>query len=126
MARTEATVTELTANSSTDDPAGVALNAGAGNGHFVQNVPLEQLYLEIEVTNVAGGDITVLAGDNPPALDAGQGDLVVTFAQNDVKLLGPFTSARFVQAGADDGRLHVDVATGVTGTIKAFHLPRTA
>lgn len=124
MARTAVTVTELTANTSTDDPAGTALDAA--NDHVISGVPLEELVLEVTVTNAGGGDITIVAGDNPPALEAGQGNVAVTFAQNDVKFLGPFTSGRFIQAGAAAGDLHVDVAAGVTGTIKALHVPRTA
>jgi hypothetical protein len=120
MARTALTVTEMVANSSVADPAGNAVDTA--NGHIASGVTLEELYLEVNLTFAGAKNLTVKAGANPPALAAGQGDLVVAI-NNAVKLIGPFTSARFAQA---DGSLWVDVEAAATGTIKAIHVPRTA
>lgn len=125
MARTAITVTTLTPNAATANPAGT--NVDPTNGMVVTGVPLEELLLR--VTNTFDGTkvVTVKAGDNPPALEAGMGDLAVTMADGDptaaVQWLGPFTSGRFAQA---DGSLEIDVAASMTGTIAAFRIPRTA
>lgn len=120
MARTAVTVTELTANSSTANPAGDAVDPT--NGHIVSGVPLEELFLEINSTFAGAKTFTVKAGANPPAEMAGQGDLAVSLNAA-VGRIGPLTSARFIQA---DGSVWLDVEAGATGTVKAFHLPRTA
>lgn len=120
MARTAVTVTELSANSSVADPAGNAVDPT--NGHIISGVPLEELMLEINSTFAGSKNFTVKAGVNPPADAAGQGDLVVAINAA-VRLIGPFSSARFIQA---DGSLWLDVEAAATGTIKAIHVPRTA
>lgn len=120
MARTAITVTNLTANAVTADPAGTDVDPT--NGHIVSGVPLEELMLEIDSTFAGAKVFTVLAGASPPALSAGQGDLAVSLNAS-VGLVGPFESARFAQA---DGSLHVNVAASATGTIKAIRMPRTA
>lgn len=123
MARTALTLTALAPNSSIADAAGNAVDPT--NGHTLAltgEQSLEEIYLEINSTFAGAKNFTVKAGVYPPALSAGQGDLVVSI-NNAVRLLGPFTSARFAQA---DGSLYVDAEAGATGTIKAFHVPRTA
>lgn len=120
MARTAITVTTLTANASTANPAGTAVDPT--NGHVITGVPLEELVLEINSTFAGAKNFTVKAGANPPALSAGQGDLVVALNAV-IGRIGPLTSARFSQA---DGALHIDVEAAATGTIKAFRVPRTA
>lgn len=123
MARTALTVVDLAPNSSIADPAGNAVDVA--NGHILTppaGMAFEEFYLEINSTFAGAKNWTVKAGANPPALAAGQGDLVVSINAA-VKLLGPFTSARFMQA---DGSLWLDAEAASTGTIKAFHLPRTA
>lgn len=84
-------------------------------------VNLDEVMLRAVVAT-ATTSITVKAGDNPPALAAGQGDLVVAAAVG-THLIGPFTSARFAQS---DGTLNVNVATPANVTLTALHLPRTA
>ena len=64
--------------------------------------------------------LTVKAGDHPPALAAGQGDLAVTVAFGTVQFIGPFESGRFVQS---DGSMLIE-STTTTGTITAFKVPR--
>lgn len=117
MARTALTVDELSPNNAADQPDGTSGNA---DGHSVDAVP-EELLLRVVIAN-AETDVTVLAGANPPALEAGQGDLVATLAVGS-HLIGPFTSGRFSQA---DGTVHVDYETAANVTITALHMPRTA
>lgn len=121
MARTALTLTELTPNGQIADPAGNAVDPA--NGHILNNpFNFEELYLEINSTFAGAKTFTLKAGVSPPALSAGQGDLIITLNAA-IGRCGPFTSARFVQA---DGSLWIDVAAVATGTIKAFHVPRTA
>ena len=70
----------------------------------------------LRVTNTNGSDrvVTIKAGDNPPALAAGLGDLAVTVAATTgVQWLGPFESGRFLQA---DGSMEIDIAASMAGT----------
>ena len=100
-------------------PAGTG--AGATNIVSSAGVPLEQVVLQV-VTATATTVLTVKAGGNPPSLSAGQGDLAVSCTVG-TRYIGPFTSARFMQA---DGTMNVNSATAANHTITAFRLPRTA
>lgn len=120
MARTAVTVTELVPNGSVADPATTAIDPT--NGHVISGANLEELYLRINATFAGAKNYTIKAGANPPALEAGQGDLVIAI-NNAVKVVGPFSSQRFAQK---DGSLNVDVEAAATGTIAAVHVPRTA
>lgn len=118
MARTSVAYSDLSANTDTDDPAGTALNAGAGNGHTIAAADPEHTILRVVAS--AGGDVTIVAGDSPPAIAAGQGDLTVAVGI-ETRWIGPLESGRFLQ---NDGTLLVDVETGAAGTITAFRVPR--
>lgn len=121
MARTAVPYSSLLPNADLADPAGTATNAGVGNGHTIAKA-LPELTLLRVVAGSTGGNVTIKAGANPPALAAGQGDLVVAVANSATRWIGPFESGRFLQA---DGSLLVDIATGfVAGTITAFRVPR--
>lgn len=120
MARTAVAYSNLVPNADLADPAGTALNAGTGNGHVINDAFPELTVLRIAATTT-GGNITILAGDYPPALAAGQGNLTVNVASSSTRWFGPFESGRFVQS---DGTLLVDVAASMTGTITAFKVPR--
>ncbi len=120
MARTAVAYSNLVANSNLTDPAGTALDAT--NDHVINDAIPERTVLRI--TNTSGADriVTVKAGDYPPAMAAGQGDLTVTVvATTGVQWLGPFESGRFIQA---DGTMEIDIVASHTGTITAFKLPR--
>lgn len=120
MARTAVPYSDLVANSHLTDPAGTALDAT--NDHIINAAEPERTVLRI--TNTHGSDhvVTIKAGANPPALAAGQGDLTQNVvATSGVEWLGPFESGRFLQA---DGTLLIDIATGHTGTITAFRVPK--
>ena len=125
MARTAIVPTELVGNSNIADVAGT--NVDPANGHIISvasspaGAQLEELHIEINSTFAGAKTFTFKAGANPPALSAGQGDLVVSLNAG-VGHVGPFSSSRFAQK---DGSLWIDVAAAATGTIKAFHVPRT-
>ncbi len=123
MARTAVTVVTLTANATTADPT--PTTADTTNDHSVDcsSFSLEELVLRIKQTDATARVATIVAGDNPPALEAGQGDLTKSIAQNEVWWVGPLTSGRFVQS---DGKLHIDLAASFAGEITAFRIPRTA
>lgn len=119
MARTAITVTALSANAETDEPAGTA--ADSANGMSVSGYPLEEVVLFVE--NGSGQEMTatVKAGTNPPSLSAGQGDLEVSIATSSNSWIGPFESARFEQG---DNVLNLDLDVSTTSTVTAFHVPR--
>ena len=122
MARTAVTVTTLTANTATTEPAGTT--ADPTNDHVISGVPCEQLLIRLANTNGSDRVATILAGDNPPADAAGQGNLEVTVpATSGVKWVGPLSSARFAQ---DDGTVLIDLAASFAGTVTAYRIPRTA
>ena len=112
-------VTSLGSNNSTVGTTGTA--SGATNIISTANLPLEQVMLVAVVTN-ATTNVTIKAGDSPPALSSGQGDLVKALVVG-THYIGPFTSARFMQ---NDGSLNVDVATAANVTLAALRLPRNA
>ncbi len=124
MARTQIPLSTFSANAETTDPAGTA--ADETDGHYVSGAPMEEIVLRV-VLDTAGdaATVTVLAGDNPPAGAAGLGNLAVSCSDDATSWIGPFESARFAQAGADAGQLHVDIDDETGVTITAFHVART-
>lgn len=127
MARTVVAYSNLVPNGDLADPAGTATNAGVGNGHVIpaagpNGKAVPELTLLRVVAGATGGNVTIKAGSYPPAIAAGQGDLVVAVANSATRWIGPFESGRFLQ---NDGTLLVDIATGfIPGTITAFKVPR--
>jgi len=120
MARTAVTVTTLTANTGVTEPAGTT--ADPTNDHVVTGVPCEELILRFANTNGSDRVATIVAGDSPPALSAGQGNLAVTVpATTGVVWVGPLESARFVQS---DGSVNIDLAASFAGTVTAYRVPR--
>jgi len=121
MARTAVAYSELVANSNLADPAGTALDAT--NDHVINAAEPERTVLRVTNTNGSDRVVTIVAGDNPPALAAGLGNKDVTVAATSgVQWIGPFESGRYIQS---DGTMLIDVAASMTGTITAFKLPRT-
>lgn len=124
MARDAVHITTTTADAATASPTdGTATQA---NGSvFTPTQALGKYLIRVTATAAAGKNVTIKAGDNPPADAAGQGDLVVAFGAGNVtpvvKLIGPLTSARF---GQDDGTVLIDYESGFTGSIEAIALGR--
>lgn len=113
-------VVSLVPNTNIAQPAPAAMDAT--NIISTQDVPMEEIFLRVVVAT-APTTVTVKGGDNPPALAAGQGDLVLTALAVGTHFVGPLTSSRFIQS---DGTLNVDSATPANTTITAIHMPRTA
>jgi hypothetical protein len=109
----------LSPNNSTAATTGTA--SGATNIISTAGVPLEEIML-VAYTTTATTNVTVKGGDYPPALSAGQGDLVVACPVG-TTYIGPLSSARFMQ---DDGTLNVNVATAANVALAAVRVPRTA
>ena len=123
MARTAVTVTTLTPNTAVAEPAGTT--ADPTNDHVIEagQVP-ERLLLRFANTNGSDRVATIVAGDNPPAIAAGLGNLDITVpATSGVRWVGPLTSARFLQS---DGTINIDLAASFAGTVTAYAVPRTA
>lgn len=125
MARTAVTVTTLTANTGVTEPDGTT--ADPTNDHVITlpaGATAEEIILRFANTNGSDRVATVVAGDNPPAVASGLGNLDVTVpATSGVRWVGPLTSARFLQ---NDGTIQVDLAASFAGTVTAYYVPRTA
>lgn len=122
MATTDVAYSNLVANSSLVQPAGTALVAAPTNNMRIVDAVPEYTVLRVSNTDDDTDlDLTVKAGDNPPALAAGQGDLVVTVAFGTVRFIGPFESGRFIQS---DGSMLIEAET-TTGAITALRIPRS-
>jgi hypothetical protein len=121
MARTDVPVVVLSRT-------GAATNAGTTadptNDHVVDlgGHPLEDF--EFRFTNTNGTDrvATIVAGDSPPALSAGLGNLDITVpaTSGDMTVAG-LESARYLQS---DGTVHIDLAASFAGAVRAFRFPR--
>lgn len=122
MARTAVTVNSLTAGTFTALPT--PTTADTTNDHVVDcsAFPLEELFLVIKQTDASARVATIVAGDNPPALSAGQGNLTKSMAQNETWVIAGLESARFLQ---DDGKLNIDLAASFAGEITAYRIPRS-
>ena len=129
-----ANATAITLTTLTPDTAGIAqptadvLDTGTAAVTLAAAVGGLSELVVLEVKNTAGAannlTVSVLAGDNPPAQRAGLGSLDTVIAQNAVKIIGPFESARFIQ---DDGKLNVTFtpASGTIGAeIRCYKIPR--
>ena len=124
MARTDVPITTLAQNTATADPAGT--NIDATNHHVIDTsgVPASRIAIRVNNTTASTKAATVKAGDNPPAGSAGQGDLSVSLTDGSttptVKWV-TLEAARFMQ---NDGTINIDIASGMTGKIAVFEIPR--
>lgn len=120
MATTAVPYSDLVPNGDFTQPAGTTTVVAPTNNMQIADAVPELTILRVANTGVEQ-DITVKAGQNPPALAAGQGDLVVTVAATTgVEYIGPFESGRFLQS---DGSMLIEAET-VDATIIAFKVPR--
>lgn len=122
MADTAITLTTLGLNAETANPAGTAI-VHANTHVITPTKPLSKVAVRLTNTTASSKDFTILAGDNPPAHSAGQGDLVVTLGAGDSTPVIKWVvleSARFIQ---DNGTIRINVASSTTGNIAALQLP---
>lgn len=127
MARTAVAYSNLAGNASTADPAGTTIDQA--NGMRIANAVPEETVIRVANTAGATKVVTIGAGTYPPALAAGQGTITGTVpATTGVLWFGPFESGRVLAmantAGVITGDLNVDFASGTTGTITVFRVPR--
>jgi hypothetical protein len=122
------TVTDLVANDMVAQPVAdvidtdglvpiLAADLGGATGRIV-----------IEVVNgdaVNALDVTVVHGENPPAVREGIGSHVERLVASGAGIFGPYESARFINA---DGTLDVGFATvlgvNAAATVRVYLLPK--
>ncbi|GAA0969784.1 hypothetical protein GCM10009555_017540 [Acrocarpospora macrocephala] len=119
MARTAAPLVEVGLNTSTLDGTGTAYDVS--NGMYIPAIPAGRDLL-VRLTNTDDDTaltVTFLAGDYPPAMASGQGNLAVTMAFGTTRWV-TLESGRFLQS---DGTILVDVTVN-TGKITPLVLPK--
>lgn len=128
MARTAIVPRALVANGNLTGAAGATTidSTLVTAGIVIESAEPERTIIRVTNTEGSTNTVTLKAGDNPPAVAAGQGDLVVTVAATTgIQYMGPFESGRFLQGGVDMGDLHIDLETGMTGAIDVLLIPRS-
>lgn len=119
MARTEVPYSDLVPNGDLADPAGTTLDDA--NDHVIVDADPELTVLRVTNTDTAAHTVTVLAGDNPPAIAAGQGNGTFSVPASGTQWFGPFESGRFLQ---NDGSVLIDIESAHAGAITAFRFAR--
>lgn len=133
MARTAIPLTNLTKDGLIAEPAGTAIDQP--NGMYIDCSALTgQLVIWVNNTFAGTKTVTVRAGGNPPAFRSSLGDVVVTAGASGRSFVGPVEASRFIQQsagvsgnadGGTGGRVWVDFAASITGTIAALFIPDT-
>ena len=103
------------------DDIGTLIVTGADYGNVDVGSRTDNLLLIITDVTGAADNVTIKAGDNPPALRAGLGDLVITVSAHDVLAI-VIEAARYMQ---DDGTINILSAGNNTTNIEAFILPNS-
>lgn len=121
MARTAVTLESLSRTGATS-PTGTV--ADPTNDHVVDlaGCPLEEVVFRFTNTNGSNRVATIVAGDDPPARSAGQGNLDITVpaTTGDMTVSG-LESARFIQS---DGTIQIDLAASFAGQVYAYRVLR--
>lgn len=121
MTVTDVAYTALAKNTGTLTPAGTTLIVGATDYMRVVDAVPERTILEVSNTDDDTNlTFTLVAGTNPPALRAGQGNFTATIAFGTSQLIGPFESDKYLQS---DGTLKF-YASVATGKVIAWQIPR--
>lgn len=115
---TDPTYTTLTANDNTTLPG--SPTAVAATQSLAHAEPEKTVLLVKNTDDDTAMTFTVKAGDYPPAIAAGQGDLAVSVAFGATEMIGPLESGRFLQS---DGSLSF-TCSPASGTIVALKVPR--
>ena len=120
------TVNDLVAHDKIAYPSGDAIDTAG-------TVPIKAVDLEgradllvLDVTETGTTNTFVLtfkAGDNPPAIRAPVGDLEISLAASEHKVIGPLEAARFLK---NDGDIDVAFSSDGTpaGTVRVYRLPK--
>lgn len=119
MPRVEIPITDLSLNGGV---AAASTTADATNDHFINpGGNTGKLVLWAKNTAAAPADLTVVAGADPPAFRSGLGNLTVTVPATNGERLIVLESARFVRK---DGTIYIDLASGFTGSLACYRLPK--
>ena len=122
MSRSAITRHTFVANGPLADPAPTAIDAANGMRVAAGN-ELDKIVLRVRNTTAGARAATIRAGTDHPAFRRGLGDRVgSSLAQNTSEWIGPFECARFRQP---NGEIWIDFASGMTGEVTAFIIPRT-
>lgn len=122
MADTAVPISPLGLNASTANPAGTAIVA-ADNHVITPDRESKKIAIRLTNTTASTKVFTVLAGDNPPATAAGQGNLTVSLTNGSTTPQIAWVvveTARFLQS---DGTIRITVEASTTGNIAALGLP---
>ncbi len=120
MARTAIAVIAPAINAKADD---THTDIDQANGMYIPaTAPLKDCLVRVLNSTAGEKDVTFQSGDSPPALAAGQGDLVQAMAQ-DAVMFFHLEDARFRQS---DGTVEVDFEAGMTGEIAVIRKLRTS
>lgn len=122
MPRDNVPITALSLNGMVDRGAGVTINVTNG-AEIAAGGSARGLFIEVTNTNGSDRVMTVLKGDSPPGLLAGQGDIALTIPATSGDKLVALEGARVIQ---DDGKILIDFAASFAGVIRAFRLPKGA
>ena len=122
MARSEITLKQTSVDAFVSATAD-AIDATNNHSLDLDGVPARKVLLEVWHTTASEKELTVKAGDNPPAVATGLGDEVVACAAGDSTptfYVLPLDSSRFIQ---DDGTILIDIEAAMTGFIRAYAMP---
>lgn len=129
MARTALTVTTLTPNTPLVG-LGTTTNIDATNSHVITlpaGATAGEILIIVKNTTASTKTISVGAGDNPPAVRAGAGNMTsLSLTDGSTTptygVIGPLEASRYSQS---DGTIEVNPAASMTGTITVLYVPRS-
>lgn len=122
MPRDAVTITSLSSGTAVAPPAGTTI-VPANGANIAAVGDTSRLLIRVTNTNGTQRTVTFKAGDNPPALRSGLGDLAVVVPATTGERLVVLESARFVQS---DGSIDVDFEASMAGVVSAVRLPKGA
>jgi hypothetical protein len=123
---TSITVTPLTANGSTADPAANGLDTGTAAVTLKTSAlaKTDRVIFRVVNTAVPNLTVTVNAGTDPPDFQAGKGGFTSgNIATSGVLWLGPFTSAQFSQSDQTLSVTFTPASGTIACSVQCFQLP---
>lgn len=119
-------VTDLLANAAVAQPAAAAIDTNGTVPAAVESAH-ERVILEVNNTDDAALTVTVKAGaESAGAQRAGIGDLAVAVPAGAVRVIGPFESARFQQAGGGMNVAFLAATGAPAASVRVYRLPKSA
>lgn len=123
MADTAIPITTLTAGATTAVPAGTAIVAANTHTITLGRIPADEVVLLVTNTTNAEKVATLTAGDAPPSTAGEPAATTATLADGSTTPTRAFIRCSSAKHQQSDGTLVVTVASGMTGTISALHVP---